>query len=219
MTVAIPEAAGAAEGTAARVLPARSARARPARAGSGPRYRPRHAAPPPAQSARPARKTAPGPQAPGDQPAGRKPAPDDKDRAGEVLSRSGAYHRVVIAEFVATIVIIGMSPFLVPRTDSSASPESEAKAAVRAMTLSAPLVRLTAACIVFFVLALLSTGRKTGKIAAAFGALVTLGALINATDMWTAVGQVFAGAQARKTVTPDTGLGAATAAAAGGAVG
>lgn len=142
----------------------------------------------------------------------------DRDRPGLFRDRGG-YHRIVIAEFIATIIIIGMSPFLIPRTSASDDPETEAKAAVRDLALSAPLVRLTAACAVFFVLALLSTGQKTGRIAAAFGGLITLGTLINATDMWTAVGQVFAGAQARKKVTPDTGLGASTAAAAGGAVG
>lgn len=161
------------------------------RGGAGAVYAGRHAAP-----ASPAPVPSPGQSPP--------PSPPGRSGSGSLsLSAASAvggrtYHRLVIAEFIATIIIIGASPFLVPRTSQSSDAESEAKAAVRAVTLGGPLIRLTAACIVFFVLALLSTGPKTGKIAAAFGALVMLGALINATDMWTALGQMFTGAAAKK---------------------
>jgi hypothetical protein len=102
-----------------------------------------------------------------------------------------SYHGIVIAEFVVTIILIGMSPFLTPRTSTSGSPSDEAKAAAAATSLAGPLVRLTAASILFFVLALMSTGEKTGKIAAAAGGLVVLGTLLNATDMFTAISQAF----------------------------
>jgi hypothetical protein len=215
VTVMIPEAAGAVEGTAARA----GAGARGAR-GARVARRPRATGGPPRQrrGLPPGSGYAAGTAAASMAASRRGDQAQDQERPGVFRDRGG-YHRIVIAEFIATIIIIAMSPFLVPRTTGSADPETEAKAAVRDLALSAPLVRLTAACAVFFVLALLSTGARTGKIAAAFGGLVTLGALINATDMWTAVGQVFAGAQARKKITPDTGLGASTAAAAGGAVG
>jgi hypothetical protein len=107
---------------------------------------------------------------------------------------SGTYHRIVIAEFLATVLIIAAAPFLVPRDTSSGTPAEEAAAAVKSLALSKPLTRLTAVCVIFFVLALTANGERTGRVAAAFGALVMLGAMLNATDTWTALGQVFTGA-------------------------
>jgi|SRR5579859_1294883 len=128
-----------------------------------------------------------------------------------------AYHRIVIAEFLATVLIIAAVPFLVPRDSGSGTPGEEAAAAVGSLSLSRPLVRLTAACVVFFMLALLANGQRTGRAAAALGGLVTLGALLNATDALTALGQMFAGAQSA-TAGVDQGLGQAvdSAAADGG---
>jgi hypothetical protein len=116
-------------------------------------------------------------------------------KQGLALTR-GAYHRIVIAEFLATVLIIAATPFLVPRDQGSSDPEAEAAAAVRSLALSRPLVRLTAACVVFFILALAANGERTGRVAAALGALVVLGALLNSTDTLTALGQMFTGAQA-----------------------
>jgi len=99
---------------------------------------------------------------------------------------TGRYRRIIIAEFAATVVIIGASPFLTPRKAG----ESPAEAAAR-FSLAAPLVRLSAACIVFFVLALMSHGAKTGRIAAAFGGLITLGALFNATTALDGLSLIF----------------------------
>ncbi len=136
-------------------------------------------------------------------PAG--PADDDAQQPGQVQKfarkhapklAATAYHRIVIAEFVATVIIIAMAPFLIPRDKSSADPEEEAAAAVRNLKLSRPLVRLTAVCIVFFILALSANGQRSGRVAAAAGALVMLGAMLNATETWAALGQAFAGAQA-----------------------
>lgn len=123
-----------------------------------------------------------------------------------------SYHGVVIAEFVVTIILIGMSPFLTPRTSTSGSPSDEAKAAAAATSLAGPLVRLTAASIVFFALALLSTGEKTGKIAAAAGGLIVLGVLLNATDMFTAISQAFGAGKTTATASA-AGTGSAAAAA------
>jgi uncharacterized membrane protein YgcG len=94
----------------------------------------------------------------------------------------------VLAEFVLTIILIGASPILTPRKGDSGSPQKEASA----ISFAAPVVRLTAACIVFFALALAANGEKSGKIAAAFGGLIVLGTLLNATDMFKALAQVFA---------------------------
>lgn len=93
-------------------------------------------------------------------------------------SGSGStYRRIILAEFAACVVLVGASPFLKPRS----STETPAEAAA-ALALSAPMVRLTAVCLTFFILALLANGPRSGKIAAAFGGLVTVGTLVNATD-------------------------------------
>jgi hypothetical protein len=106
----------------------------------------------------------------------------------------------VIAEFIATMAIIALSPFLVSRTDASDEPGIEAKNTVAHLKLARPLVRMTAACLVFFLLALLANGREAGRVAAAGGGLVMLGALLNATDAWTALGQMFTAAQVKPEV-------------------
>lgn len=93
-----------------------------------------------------------------------------KGLAGQTLT----WHRLVLAEFVSCIVIVGASPILTPRNPNRTDPQP--------VSLAGPLVRLTAVCVLFFVLALMATGPKAGKVAAAFGLLVVLGALLNATD-------------------------------------
>jgi hypothetical protein len=92
------------------------------------------------------------------------------------------YHRIILAEFVTCVVLISAVPVLSPR---------KASAAGDALSLAAPLVRLTAVCVVFFVLALMGAGQKSGRAAAAFGGLVTLGTLLNATDTVTALAAAF----------------------------
>jgi hypothetical protein len=100
---------------------------------------------------------------------------------------SKTYHRIVLAEFAACIVIVGVSPVLTPRT----TVKGGKTVADTTVSYAGPLVRLTAVCIVFFVLALMASGERTGKIAAAFGGLVLAGALLNATDMFAALGKAF----------------------------
>lgn len=97
---------------------------------------------------------------------------------------SRTYHRIILAEFVTCVVLVSAVPVLAPRKPGAAD---------EALSLSAPLVRLTAVCIVFFVLALMGSGDKAGKAAAAFGGLITLGALLNATDTVTGLAMAFAG--------------------------
>ena len=102
------------------------------------------------------------------------------------------YHRIVLAEFVIAVVLVGLSPVLTPRKGT----KPEAAAAGAAVTLAGPLVRLTAVCVVFFVLALMATGAKAGRVAAAFGALVVLGVLLNATDEIGLLAKALTGGQA-----------------------
>lgn len=213
MTVAIPEAAGAAERAGARAYRPRHARA--AGRQSARRQPRRPALTTTASIRRPApASTTVSTAAAGDPAAaagtlrgrGQDQDPGRDRSGGGLVPGHGSYHRIVIAEFIATVLIIGASPFLIPRTSKSATPADVAKAAAKGadpLSLSGPLIRLTAACVVFFVLALLSSGPKTGRIAAAFGLLVMLGTLINATDMWTALGQAFSG---KVPFTPATGL-------------
>jgi hypothetical protein len=209
MTVAIPEAAEAVGGGGAAIEPSavyrpgrspagRRAGTAPARRAGGTRgggsNRYTYYYPPQDRSRRVSRQR-----------QGKGPPPDKPDPLPSSKAH-GSYHRVVIAEFIVCVLLVGASPFLTPRTDKSKSAAEEATAALSAVSLAGPLVRLTALCIVFFSLALLSTGQKTGKIAAALGALVTLGVLLNATDMFTAISQAFGPAkQASSPASPASG--------------
>jgi len=110
---------------------------------------------------------------------------------GRLPSRT--YHRIVLAEFVATVLIIGASPLIVPAKQTAAS---DAAAAAATVSFAGPLVRLTATCVIFFILALLATGDRAGKFAAAFGGLIVAGAALNATDLWTGLASAFTGRHA-----------------------
>jgi hypothetical protein len=112
-------------------------------------------------------------------------------RSGQVVSGrvpARTYHRIVLAEFLATVLIIGAAPLVVPARQA---PGADAAAAIATVSLAGPLVRLTAACIAFFVLALMASGQKSGKVAAAFGGLIVCGAAVNATEVWTALAKAF----------------------------
>jgi hypothetical protein len=112
--------------------------------------------------------------------------------SGRLPSRT--YHRIVLAEFLATVLVIGASPLVVPAKQTA---EGDIAAAIATVSLAGPLVRLTAVCVIFFILALMASGEKSGKVAAAFGGLILAGAVINATDLWTALGHALgAGAAA-----------------------
>jgi hypothetical protein len=235
MAVMIPEAAGTAAGSGAgaaarlrgRRPPGRHRAPRPAArpAARPPAYQPARGQPQVAPPARPRNPSSQGGQpqvAPG-RGGGKPPGSGLEARqAGDYAQRSalrltaGAYHRIVIAEYLATVLIIAVSPFLVPRDATSGPPDAEAEAITRTVSVARPLVRLTAASLLFFLLALMASGERAGRAAAAGGGLVMLGAMLNATGSWKAAGQAFAGAQ-----TPGVPgqLGARTAQAAKDAVG
>lgn len=105
---------------------------------------------------------------------------------------SGAAHKVVIAEFVLCVVLIGIAPILVrpPAPDGSGREH---------VYLANDFVRLTATCLLFFVLALLANQPRSARFAAAFGGLVVLGAAFNANKAFIAVSSLFT---TPKTATP-----------------
>ncbi len=91
----------------------------------------------------------------------------------------GGAHRLVIAEFIACIVLIGIAPILIRPAGNGH------------LYVANDFLRLSATCLLFFVLALMSNQPKSARFAAAFGALVTLGALFNASQGLTAVANLF----------------------------
>lgn len=91
------------------------------------------------------------------------------------------YHRMVLAEFIICIVLVLIGAILTPRIKNGV------------LEFVHVLVQSSAVCFVFFVLALLGAGKSTGKVAAAFGLLITLGVLLNNTGAILEIGKIFAG--------------------------
>lgn len=128
-------------------------------------------------------------------PAARKAAPAGRGKGGgrkvTPLGRTtllnpgpGAAHRLVIAEFLLSAVLLLVGPILLRK------PGKDGK-----MYSPNDFVRASALALVFFILALLSNSPKSSRFAAAFGALVTLGVTYHATGAVQAVGAVFAAAK------------------------
>ncbi len=142
----------------------------------------------------PARSTSSRPKQRSESPADDEAARTWRQRTAEappptsfVTGGSGAtYRRIILAEFAACVLLVGASPFLKPRSKDQTAAEVAAQ-----LTLAQPMARLTAVCITFFILALLSNGPRSGRIAAAFGGLVTVGTLVNATDVATGLTMMF----------------------------
>jgi hypothetical protein len=105
---------------------------------------------------------------------------------------SGGAHKLVLAEYLAVMMILIATEILGPlgEGDKLPSPQDAAKSSVGAGIL----VRMTAASVLFFVLALMANGPRAGRIAAAFGGLVTVGTALNAGPVWTGLARVFGGA-------------------------
>ncbi|HJP74924.1 MAG TPA: hypothetical protein VJ914_11680 [Pseudonocardiaceae bacterium] len=91
---------------------------------------------------------------------------------------SGA-HRIVIAEFIACVVLIGASPLLTRQSTNGH------------LYVANDFLRMTGVCVLFFILALMSNSPQMSRFAAAFGGLVTLGALYNASAAITALAELF----------------------------
>lgn len=133
-------------------------------------------------------------------------------RKAKAMLPAKTYHRIVLAEFATCLVLIGAAPIVAPATTSRKG-HVEVDTGV---SLAGPLVRLTALCVVFFVLALMASGQRAGKVAAAFGGLVTLGVAMNSIEVFTALAKAFGGGKPGPAA-PGAGAaaGAAGAAAAG----
>lgn len=107
-------------------------------------------------------------------PASRGPSGPSGPSLGSALGVVGPTHYVgaLAVEYVACMLMVGMTPFFA--SESTANPG-------QAGTHAHVLLRLTAITLVFMVLGMLSNGRSSGKIAAAFGLLVTLGVAFHST--------------------------------------
>ncbi len=99
-------------------------------------------------------------------------------------SHSGA-HNLLIAEFVLCAVIIFIDPILTRKPDNGHIYRPN------------EFVRLTAAFLLFFTLALVGTTKNGARFSSAFGALVTLGVLYNATDSLRTIGAIFTNASTK----------------------
>ncbi len=94
---------------------------------------------------------------------GGRPARGRRNRAGR--GPQGKYRRILIAEFIVCVMLLGLSPLAVGRHEVGP---------VRFMK------RGSATCALFVILGLISSGgRGAAKAAAAFGGLVTLVLLID----------------------------------------
>lgn len=100
------------------------------------------------------------------------------------LGRRGGYTSIIAAEYLASVVLIILSMGLVGTKASRTPAEVIASPAIA-------MVRLTAVSLLFFVLAILSTGQKIGRIAAAFGGLVTAGVALNSSEEWRSIARIF----------------------------
>jgi hypothetical protein len=114
------------------------------------------------------------------------------------LGEGGAAHRVLVAEFVLCIVLIGLTPVLMR------------KPANGKLYVPNDFVRLSAVSLLFFVLSLASASPRSSRVAAAFGGLVTLGTLYNASGSIKAIGSIFSTAKSTAGAIPTALAGTAT---------
>jgi hypothetical protein len=126
---------------------------------------------------------------------GNNPQRQSQSASGPTINIAGgnSYHRWVMAEFIACIILTGVTPLLSKPKDADGNDVNlDAKAVLFGADA---LVRLSALCAVFFILALLANHEKSGKFSAAFGGLITAALLVN-TDpaIWTKLGDIFGGA-------------------------
>jgi hypothetical protein len=115
-------------------------------------------------------------------------------RGGGVSGPSGGAHRLVLAEYLAVMLILFATEILGPIGAGKTAPDPAE--AAKASPGAGILVRMTAASILFFVLALMANGPRAGRIAAAFGGLVVVGTALNAGPVWTGLGRAFGGSAA-----------------------
>lgn len=119
---------------------------------------------------------------------------------GRPVSAPAGYTRWILAEFVVCTLVVASHPFLAPRKGQDTSPATK--------SLAMPVVRLTAVCLIYFVLALMANGPRAGRIAAAFGGLVMVGTIMNATDSMATITAMMkrSDKKAKEAVTEEEGI-------------
>ena len=121
---------------------------------------------------------------------GQNPKQQSQSASGPSGFQIKSYHRWVMAEFIACVVLVGLTPLIKNPQDA----EGNDLAPEDALFGAKALIRITALSVVFVILALLSNNEKSGKFASAFGGLVLAGVLINTSpDIWTKIGSLFGG--------------------------
>lgn len=205
MTVLIPEAAeaagaelggsgaGAGESLGSKVGAPAKGTYKPSKAGG--RHYGGGSSEPPAKKA-PAKKAAPAPAkkaAPKAPPAPKSDGGGGKKDSGKgsgPLGRLGSMlpadtSKLVLAEFVACMVILALSPL-----SSGGTNDLTKKGSVDMM------LKATALSFIFFILALVAAGGQTAsKIAATFGGVITLGYLVSNGDVFGQIAKLFGGAR------------------------
>ena len=114
----------------------------------------------------------------------------------------GSAHKIILAEYLAVMIILFATEILGPVGTGSKAPTGENAVEAQSKTFSGILIRMTAASILYFVLALSASGERSGKMAAALGGLVALGAMLNAGPVWKGAARVFGTSTADKKKTP-----------------
>lgn len=104
-------------------------------------------------------------------------------KAPKGLTGGSTAHKLVVAEFILVVFLIGFTPLLSRKSKDG-----------KHLYVANDFVRLTAACLLFFILALLANGKQSAKFAAAFGGLVALGTLFNANTGFQALAKIFTNA-------------------------
>lgn len=112
--------------------------------------------------------------------------PGGAPKGFKITGEGGSAHKLVIAEFIAAVVLVGLTPILMRQPNNGH------------VYVPDDFVRLTAVCLVFFVLALLANTPKASRVAAAFGALVLLGISYNAAGSLQVISDIFVNAISKK---------------------
>lgn len=102
---------------------------------------------------------------------------------GQVLAGGGrppsTYTRLVALEFLVTMALIALAPVMIGPDDKAPK------------DLTQPFVRFAGTCAVFVVLALMTQGERAGRVAAAFGGLVMVVAIVNGMKEIQVIGRLF----------------------------
>jgi hypothetical protein len=127
--------------------------------------------------------------------AGRLAGDSAKQFASVRLGKTGT-HRLIVTEYILALVLIGITPVVMRKPGQDGQ-----------LYVPNDFVRLSAVSLLFFILALMASGQRAGKVAAAFGGLVVLGTLYNAAGSLQAIGAIFTTASKTKGAVPSAAPG------------